>query len=376
MKAAVLGASLCVVAQPGCSRPDTPNRAAPTATSPAPELPLGSGLSSSTAFALAAAPFGVSVLWMERTSRSLYTLDLNAQGLPERPAWEIASLSPEVVGVSDLSFEWQGMNRVATWLELRGTTPLVAALFKTESESATPRSFGAAFPAATEARGNIALASSPETSTVLVRGEREPCSDERPCYGFRFHRFESAETPRVSLSVPVPCDQHAAQLLLTRERWYYAVCTTNQGEPVLTLFTIQPEPQYAAARQVFPGCQPRGALLLGERPALVAECEGRRHIAWLDQGDREPVVEPLRPALPDCTGNARLTVGRTEVALHGPQAKLESILPEPLVPDGAQAAWTGNVLVVAQPTADGLLLRRHACDRGAFVRLDDPRAAR
>jgi hypothetical protein len=353
-----------------CSRAEPPKRTEPTATVSAQPVAVANALSTPTAFALAAAPFGASLVWAEPGNpATLRTLDLNTDGLPERDAWELARANGTDSVVSDLSFAWQGMNRAATWLERTGREARVGALLKTETESAATLDLGPGFAAAPEARGNIALASSASGATAFVRGATEPCDESEPCYGFRFHRFGSDPSGRVSLSVPVPCTDHAAQIVLTPSRWYYAVCTTSAAAKVVTLFTIQPEPEYAAARQIFAGCTPLGAMLDSKRGALVAQCEGGRQVAWLGNGDSEPVVERLEPGVPDCKDGPQLVVGSHVLSLDRPRANLELILPETLVPHGALAAWTGRALVVARSTSSGLTLTRHGCRRGQFVPL-------
>jgi hypothetical protein len=334
-----------------------------------------------SAFALAAAPFGASFVWAEPrdAGSALMALDLNLDGVPERAALELAVLAHDAANVSDLAAVWQGMNRAVLWLEHVGREARVQALFKTETGTAERFDFGAGYPAPPEARGNVALSAGKDEVMAFVRGDQEPCLDATaaPCYGFRFHRFglQREPTSRVTLSVPVPCESTALELLLAEPRWYYAVCTAQGELSVVTLFTIQPDPEYAAARELFIGCVPRGALLVGKHPASIAECGGELRIAWLGNGDTEPEIETWTPSVPRCDATPAITVGREVLELSEPRAGLEWILPEELAPRGSVAAWTGRVLVVARMDAGDLALKRYGCRQGAFVAMGSVPAA-
>jgi hypothetical protein len=381
-----VSAALCALA---CSRSPSPAplgaaaSASVASNAPSSGVPSAIGLRAlgPSAFALAAAPFGASFVWAEPrdVGSALMTLDLNADGVPERDAWELAVLARDAANVSDLSTVWLGMNRAALWLEHVDREARVQALFKTETGTAERFDFGVGYPASPEARGNVALSAGADEVMAFVRGDKEPCLDatSAPCYGFRFHRFglHREPTSRVTLSVPVPCESAALELLLAEPRWYYGVCTAQGEQPVVTLFTIQPDPEYAAARELFVGCVPRGALLVGKHPASIAECGGELRIAWLGSGDSEPEIETLSPSAPRCAATPRLAVGREVLELSEPRAQLEWVLPDELAPRGSVAAWTGRALVVARMDAGDLALKRYGCRQGAFVDLGSVPAA-
>jgi hypothetical protein len=259
---------------------------------------------------------------------------------------------------------------------LGGETKVVA-LFKTEAGSPRRFELGPGFPAPSESRGNSALSATVQSVSALVRGVEESCVDptDAACYGFRFHRFETDQEPstRVSLSVPVPCEDHAAQLVYTQKRWHYAVCTTNSGRPVQTVFTIQPQPEYASARELFPDCVPLGTFRNGNSAALIAQCGSARQIAWLGSGDEAVSEESFVPEAPRCAeGVVRLKVGSQFVDLTEPLSDLQTLLPSSLAEPRDQAVWTGRALVVARHSATELFIARFVCAGAELVSADPP----
>lgn len=369
---------VCVVAL-GCSRetqaPSVTSASNSASAPPAPSAPPAVQLkvASSSAFALAAAPFGASLLWAEPRSSgvALMTLDLNVEGAPERPAWELLAIDA-ARDVSDLSAAWQGMNRAAVWLEHVADEVRVQALFKTETAGAERLDLGAGYAAPVEARGNVALSVGRDQVMAFIRGPSEPClaPSEEGCFGFRFHRFGPTREPsRIALTVPVPCEAIAVELLLAEPRWYYGVCTSEGARNLFTLFTIQPDPEYAAARELFSNCVPKGALLVGEHPASIAECNGELRVAWLTSGDEAPLVESLTSRALRCDGNPKLTLGSKVIELSESLAGLELVLPEQLAPAGSLATWTGKAVVVARADTGTLALKRYGCRQGELVDL-------
>lgn len=364
----------------GCEEPARPAPEAPTAAPPSSPPPAARvSLAGPTAFALVTAPFGATLAWgrEEAGSKSLWVLDLNESGHSERSAWQLLSLPSTAERVSDLSFAWQEMNRAALWSESNSRETQVVALFKTESGAARRFELGTGFHAPTESRGNAALNATEQGVSALVRGAEEACADptSAKCYGFRFHRFETDQEPstRVSLSVPVPCEAHAAQLVHTEERWHYAVCTTDSGRPVQTVFTIQPRPEYASAREMFPDCAPLGTFRAGEQAALVAQCGGARRIAWLGPGDEAVEEESFEPEAPRCAeGVVRLRIGTRFVDLTEPVSHLQTLLPSSLAEPRDQAVWTGRALVVARRSGTELLLSRFVCTGAELAQAEPP----
>jgi hypothetical protein len=332
-------------------------------------------LDSPTAFGFAPAPFGAALVWarLRKAGNALLALDLNELGVSERPPFELVELPSEVEAISDVSTAFQGMNRAALWVADVAGKARVQAAYKSENESARWFQLGTGYRASLDARGNAVMAAGDDDLTAFVRGEPEACVDggNAPCYGFRFHRFAAAEEPstRVTLSVPVPCEDAAAQLLLTSPRWYYSVCTTLREQPVVTLFTIQPKPEYAAATELFSSCVPRGLALAGDRPALVAACGAESRVAWLGAADRKPATESFEPIVPSCDDLPTLHVAGHSFTLTEPRGGLELFLPESIAPRGSLAVWAGRALLVAWAEGGTLRLRRHGCRGDSFVDL-------
>jgi hypothetical protein len=364
-----------------CSRdapqPEDAQRPSPSATR-VDGLP---DLVSPTAFGLASAPFGATVVWAGRNESGvgLFALDLNDVGQPERAAFELVRISEEVRSIADVSTCWQGMNRAVVWIERVAGEARVQAAYKPEVGPVRRFDLGLGYPAPLAARGNVALAAGQSDVSVFVRGASEPCveASDSSCFGFRFHRVANVEepSPRVTLSVPVPCEEAAAQLLVTKDRWYYSVCTARRREPIVTLFTIEPELSYAAARELFLGCAPLGLVTAEGRPALLARCGGRTHVAWLGAADGEPAGESFEPRIPTCDDLPTVHVGGQHFRLSEPHAGLEAFLPESLSPRGSLAVWTGRALIVAEPREGVLHLRRHGCRGDEFVELSAPEVA-
>jgi hypothetical protein len=137
---------------------------------------------------------------------------------------------------------------------------------------------------------------------------------------------------------------------------------------VTTLFSIQPDPQYARADQLLEGCLPLGALAQNDELWLVGDCagEGQRHGVRVRGGNAD--VQDLRVDRLEavCQSGSPL-IRQTGPAgmilpLIGPRDRLEAFLPPALAPSNARAVWTGHTLLVATPSASSITLKCYQCD--------------
>lgn len=361
-------------AQAASSRPPAPaqSHAAAQALGRAPAA-ITRSLDSSTAFDLAVHPSGVTLAWAQRreTRAHIVARSYDSSGKPSGGAFTLLGEAPSGQ-VSDLHFAWLERSPVAAWVERAGDAAKLRAVLANDPRAPEAFDLGPAWLPSTPERGNVALSVDDRRAVVFARGAAEPCArgGDAPCHGFAFHHVppDGGQRERVALEVPVPCARHSALLAMTRPRWHYAVCTQAAGRPGLTVFDIQPDPQYAAASQILEGCEPLGILTIDGDPSIVANCDGRRTIAHLRSEDGPVPVEPASPVDPTCTnGKLWLRVGAHMHAFSTPQRGLELLLPPHLAPAGARAAWSGNALLVASTLGSELHWRRYVCDGEAMV---------
>ncbi len=222
-------------------------------------------------------------------------------------------------------------------------------------------------------RGHIALASSNDGALALVRGLSEAC-EEGWCTQFSLHRFDtdpsgvpSHSTRGLPLSVPAACDSFSTSLVHMSSRWHYGICSQD-SEPVTTLFTIQPKPEYARAMKVLPGCHPLGVFV--QRPDasdaqawLVGSCGHDRKALVIPEGDTPPTTQSLGEPKLRCPNNALRIVADDgfELALETPRDHLQALLPRLIAPSGSRAAWSGKILYVVSAHRNQLHLKRYEC---------------
>jgi len=72
------------------------------------------------------------------------------------------------------------------------------------------------------------------------------------------------------------------------------------------------------------------------------------------------------PKLECKAGIAAVRASGFELLLHEPRGRLEALLPSALVPRGARAVWTGQVLLVASSVGNALRVARYSCTRDAW----------
>jgi hypothetical protein len=285
------------------------------------------------------------------------------------------SLSPVLAAgardgdVTDVSAAFVADRLAVAWVERRRDGARVRA---TWAEPKAPVfELGAAWRGPPSARGNVIVAGRRSAALVFARGEEAPCVEPgmNACFGFSFHELgaEGAKRGPVSLSVPVPCTDHATSLVVLPERYHYGVCTEGGKGPVTTVFTITPEPAYARAEPVLEGCEPAGTFTWRSSAWLVAECQGNRRAARIGAGDEEVEYLDLRALRLDCrAGAAAVRAAGLELVLDSPRGRLEALLPNTLAPRGSRAVWTGQTLLVASSVGTSLRLARYACDGDAW----------
>lgn len=344
-----------------------------------PEALVTRTLASPSAFDLVPTPFGASLAWVagDRAQRELFVLDLGRRGEPGRKAFALTSVSSTGAEVSDLSYAFVTLDRAMVWVERLDDEPRAVAAFRSESGETKSFDLGVAHRAPPMARGNVALGVRRDGLVVFLRGKPERCvtTSETDCHGFRFHRFDGEQESSTSttLSVPVPCDEAAARLVDTSPRWHYAVCTEVDGGPVLTVFSIQPDPEYASAEQFLHGCRPLGTVVTEERGAIIARCRTEHKLLHLFASDHDPHVELLRPSEPRCVdGRLRLRAGSWEVDTSKLRGDLRLLLPRDVAPADARAAWAGESLVIASAKGGELWLRRLRCDGQKLLPAEPP----
>ena len=338
--------------------------AAPGTGSAHAALPALDRLATATAFELTVNAAGATLVWAPagRRPAALRSLALDASTAP-RGGVEVAVEAPVVTGdVSDLSAAWIGQRLALTWLERSGAKARVRAAWA--GVAGVPFELGAAWSGPRTARGNVVVASRGDRALVFARGDEAACIDpgRHGCFAFAFHELEEkrAAPAGLPLSVPVPCTDHSASLVVRGTRFHYGVCTDAGKGPVTTLFSIQREPEYARADSLLEGCTPAGTFVWHDAAWLVADCEGGRRAARI--GDDPAEFLDLHGQRLECTsGKLRVRAPSLELALDEPRAGLEPLLPPDVAPTGSRAVWTGQALVVASSFAEQLRVSVRRC---------------
>ncbi len=358
-------------------------------------------LATPTAFVLTSSPSGAVLGWAGADAGSLFVARFDGDG---SRVGEPLSVPGIVLGrVRDLAISDTLRGVALIWVEAAERTAQARAAWLTNAGIRRALELGPAFHGAPEVRGNVAVTARGEAALALVRGEAESCADDplQACFEFGFFRMaaDGASATGIPLTVPVPCEGQAAQLISTpsvgaagspglpassgssgasaEPRFDYAVCTLAGAEPVLTVFGIQPEREYAVAEQLFEGCTPLGAGRFATAATFVAACGNDRRMAAAGEWDMRMSQRELnqRGLICDAAG-ARLKFGQGWLRLAEPMSKLELLLDADLAPAGSSVVWTGRALLVARAVGETLTLSRYACAGSQLQLLHAPLGAR
>jgi hypothetical protein len=285
---------------------------------------------------------------------------------PTTALWDLSLVTlPQAMALAWLSAEGSAASAHAALVPITGP-PQLFRLGPTDTPSSTER-------------GNLALSVRDGTAVTFLRAQSEPCATpgQTDCFEFRFSRLgagEHVQRPGLSLTVPTPCHHHSALLVpaLVGEPsklapWHYAVCSLDNSEPMLTVFSIDPARHYAGVTTLLRGCQPLGVGVFAGDPSIVAQCGPVRRVASV--ANESGVVRDLEVRGLVCQGEVpALRVGDDWILLGGPQAHLEALLPGDIAPPGDLAVWTGSALVVAGDRHGTLEVSRHRCTQGHLQR--------
>ncbi|HEX6272910.1 MAG TPA: hypothetical protein VFZ53_07720 [Polyangiaceae bacterium] len=365
-----LGFAFLWFAALACGRSEAPKPAPSSPSASTPSARAGSRLASSTAFELVVGPRGATlVLAPSGGGRgALARVELDVDGTRRGSAALV--LAARGGDVTDISAAFVDERLAVAWLERSGAGARVRATW------AAPRApvfeLGAAWRGPPAAHGNVMVAAWRGAALVFARGEEAPCVEpgKTACYAFSFHELgaEGAKRGPVSLSVPVPCTDHATSLVVMPGRYHYGVCTETGSGPVTTVFTITPEPAYARADPVLEGCEPVGTFTWRSSAWLVAQCQGNRRAARIGAADEDVEYLDLRSLRLECrAGAATLRAAGFELELDSPRGRLEALLPNAMAPRGSRAVWTGQALLVASAAATSLRLARYTCRGDAWL---------
>ncbi len=318
---------------------------------------------------------GAVLVWASKTSGALELAELDESGWQLRVEALLPlpdARAPTLATIGEVAATVRGTDLAVAWLERSSTSTRARGFVRPLQGGSAGHvvEIGNVLEPVSAPRGNLALTNHDGHFVVLARGQQSECTDAsaHDCVGFGFHRLEAdrATAQGLPLTVPLPCAQNAVSFAVTSSRWYYGVCSQSTGKPVTTLFSIQPDPEYARADQLLEGCSPLGALAEHDELWLVGDCGGARRALRVRGGNAEtlemrvdrseagcesgyPVIRQAGPA------GMRLVLG---VA----RDRLEAFLPEALSTAGARAVWTGHTLLVASPQHGALTLKGYQCD--------------
>lgn len=344
-------------------------------------------LDTATSYDIVAGPGGATLIFApaDRAAPALVALELDRQGKPRGKPADVLPARRRRGSVSDVSASRAGPQLFVAWVERLGWEARVMGTSLMTGVGSELVDLGPAWSAPAAARGNLALAAEGDSALVFARGSEDHCPlpESGRCFHFSFHRLgaEGASPAGLPLSVPVPCREQSAHVAVAGDRWYYGVCTTSQGRPVTTLFSIQRDPAYARAERLFEGCAPLGLVVADDRIWLVADCAGSRRAAVIHQGNDAVGSLDLGSSKLECDhGGARLVVAGRSFDLSR-IVGLGVVLPESLLAEGPRAdrrftgssrsaaaervAWTGSTLLVAGQDEGRPLIRRYRCESSA-----------
>jgi hypothetical protein len=339
-------------------------------------------LASATAFELTPAPAGALLAWVSREENRVRLERLDAAGRAEREL-DARGLStgPHVAELAALATE---AGVALAWSEaMQPSSADVKARVAWLAPGGTPQSYdlGPATRAPVPGRGDLALAARADGALVFARGAETACVDvsDEPCVAFNFFQLSAAGVAPsgIPLSVPSPCDTHAAQLELEPRGvgaapggFDYAVCSNARGSSELTIFSIRTSPAYAMSRQAFTGCTPLGGARFGGQATYVARCGQHRRIATADARDGELALQDIDERGLICReGSALVRFGSSWLRLDEAIGRLELLLSEDLAPPDSRAVWAGQALLVARALDGRLQLHRYVCRDSSVIEL-------
>ncbi len=369
--------ALCAFQTAACESCSDVDEAKPTqqASQPAPpDASTNDSLPSD--FALIPSPTGATLVWATASPAewALSALQFDRGGVQLGPPTTIVPASGTIRVISDVQALWAGDSLVVLWLsqsdaEADERRARAMAWLGTPESGGDTFELSRAWATSPSNHGNLALALRDEGATALIRGPQEPCAEtpEQPCHDFTFHQLGagvSPETGRVTLSVPVPCENNAARLMNLGQRWHYAVCTQHEGRSVTTVFSITPSPQYAEAQRLLPDCAPLGLTYRRGVPYLIAQCAAGLSASRVGSEGGAAVLELGTPDVRCTSGRYEVDAGPLSFALREPRADLHTWVPAP----NSRLVWTGQRLMEAKRQSDGLSLELRQCTPGGEKR--------
>jgi len=341
-------------------------------------------LTAPTAFDLAPVPGGAMLAWAA-PGAGLVLQRFDADGRPTGGDEARVRITSVGAGVADLALTAAANDVAVAWNEAPPPSEpggTLRAAWVAANGDVRSYALGASFRDDGSRRGSLALATRERGALLLARGLVANCPDtrERACASFQFFEFgpDAARATGLGLTVPSPCASHSAQLVSAQRSaagaagpFEYAICAGPAGATALTVFSIQPNPAYAAAEEALAGCEPLGSGRFGGEATFVGVCGGQRRSVSVPAEGGALVVRNLDQRGLICnTGGAVLRYGDGWLRPSEPLGHLELLLNDDLAPPGARAAWAGKALLVAQTRAGQLLISRHGCRGAQLLELD------
>lgn len=379
-----------VVVLAACSEPPPPE--------PVPALPpieraaiiSPRRIASSSAFDLVAVPRGAIFVWGQptRMGGGVRAAKLDAMGTVERPDIIVYAppLSPTGTSAERIAADALEISAAAAggrigvvWVGREQTVLTIeAALGDLNGDAFSPRLvLGPTSRDRTGGRGHVATAVAPDGRVfALARLADAPCEDGRTCGALSvFSLRPDAATPSApGLAVPAPCERSAVGMGFAQGKFHYAVCGSPGAERGTTLYSVQPEAQYARADTVLPGCSPIGFFVAHEEIVIPAECTGGHAGVrlWREAGGMRPIsldrtavrCEGATPVL-TATGTPDLAI-----KLDQPMSGIEALLPAHVAPAGSRAVFTGRSVLVASSLGGEVTVHRFECEAGNLMRTD------
>jgi hypothetical protein len=348
-------------------------------------------IASSAAFDLVAVPRGALFVWGQptRMGGGVRAAKLDAMGTVERPDIVVFAPTLSPTGTSaeriapdalEISVASAGGRVGVVWVAREQTVLTIeAALGDLNADAFSPRRvLGSTSRLETGGRGHVAAAVAPDgRAFVLVRAQDRPCGDGTgPCGAFNVYalRAEGASDNGPGLLVPGPCERAAVGMGFAQGRFHYAVCGTQNSQRGTTVYSIQPDAQYARADLVLPGCSPLGFFVAHDELVIPAACEGGRAGVRLSRDGGGMRSLSLDGASVRCEGTMPVisTPGAPAMSmrLDQPISGIEAMLPARVAPAGSRAVFTGRSVLVASSLGGEVTVHRFECEGGDLVRTD------
>jgi hypothetical protein len=342
-------------------------------------------LATDTAFDLVPSSSGAVLGWAPSGAGVLRVTRFDAEGRAQPFASAAAAVELRDIGAraADMAVSAGSEGVAVAWSETVASARRLRAAWVSPNGSSRSFELGEAAPLEVT-RGALALAGREGGALLLARGAAALCASpsDGTCSEFRFFQIhpDAALPTGLSLTVPSPCEARSAQLVAPRTsagaaangRFDYAICSGVGPARALTVFSIQPNPAYAAAEEVFAGCTPLGAGRFAGDAVFVARCGSGRRMATVPAEGGEIGVQDLDERGLVCGAHGpTLRLGRTWLRPGEPLGDLELLLNDDIAPHGARAVWAGSVLLVARLEEGHLRLTRHACRGSSLVELQE-----